>query len=75
MAVLDLPSHSNWAFGASGTLWVWKVKYNWRIGRLKADCTRRGIDVCCVTVGHDAVTFMDSTKHMEFGPDSPLDCV
>lgn len=26
------------------------------VGGLKTDCTRRGIDVCCVTIGHDAVT-------------------
>lgn len=40
---------------ALGALRVWKVKYNWRVGRLKADCTGGGIDVGGVTVGHDAV--------------------
>lgn len=71
----DLPSHSNWAIRTSGTLRVWKVKYYRRVGGLKTDCTRRGIDVRCVAIGHDAVTFMDSTKDVEFGPDTPLDCV
>lgn len=40
---------------ALGALRVRKVKYNWRVGRLKADCTGGGIDVSGVTVGHNAV--------------------
>lgn len=40
---------------ALGALWVWKVKYDWWVGRLEADCTGWGIDVGGVTVSHGAI--------------------
>lgn len=42
--------------GVSRAWGVREVEHDGRVGGLKADCTGRGVDECCVPVCHNAVT-------------------